>query len=514
MVGALIRLPEARNRRILIGLGALYVLIAAVALMTTLAPIVPVLFLAMGVGLLAAGGSTWHALLVVLGFIMFVPILFSVRIGGVSVSFARTLYWAVAIGWLANMRRRDRDFTIQRSPFDMAMLAVVASMTLATVMNLPLMSNQEVLGALRRVALFAVDFFLLFVIVLSALHRPGRTERMMKIFTLLVTATAVVGLIEHILGRSIFEDVAKVLPPAVGRTLTEVVQSTPRARGFINRVRSTLEHPLAFGIVLNMALPMAAVFAMRAKQNRARVGWVVTALLIGSAILLTAGRSIYALAGLTFLTMLVLLPDRRARLGVFALALMIGALFVSQSDVRRTMFSFFKPYRGGVLEGSINSRVLDYRPVLERVEQKPIAGWGPRTFSRPSLARNNLVPDPVNMVLDNTYLGHLAETGVIGLLALLSLMAVVYATAWRSLRLAPDRDSYLFRLGLLIAAQNWILMGFAADTYNFNAPPRLFSFIMAAIAAERIASGWTPRYSRLREVEHELAEEPSASAHA
>jgi O-antigen ligase len=154
------------------------------------------------------------------------------------------------------------------------------------------------------------------------------------------------------------------------------------------------------------------------------------------------------------------------------------------------MIQFFQPRRGPQLEASLQHRVEDINPVLARVNHNPLFGYGPRTFAPDELRTSHLLDNPDNLTLDNAYLGGLAEGGVLGALALLTLLMTAYVSGWRAYRWAPDRDAKLVRLGLVLVVQNWILMGFVADIYGFNAPPKIFFALLAALAVARTESGW------------------------
>lgn len=481
------RRPVGKTLRWLVGV---YGLIAVTSLLALSAPVVPVVLVLMVVGVVLAVGSTWHGLLAVLFTTVLLPIGFSVRVGGVSVSIGRLLLLLLVVGWFASLRRPDRPFVPRRSPFDGPIVFLLAAMVLSALVNLPTMSSVAVYGVFRKIGLYGIDYFLLFWIALSVLTTEERIRRLLRVLTGVIVFTAVLGLIEHVSGRNVFDYLAPYLPQRLGQQVRSASQGFIPTRGLINRARATFEQPLGFGTMLTMTLPFAAVFALVARQRVSRIAWGAGACLIGAAILLTAGRSIYVLAALTFLTMLIFLPDRKTRLAAASIGLVIIAMFLAQADVRRTMLTFVSAKRGDALEGSVQARVDDYGPVIALLEERPLAGYGPRSFAPDSLRENRLLTAESNIVLDNTYLGTLAETGVVGLMALTSLLAVVYGSAWRALRASRTREQYLVRLALVVSVQNWILMGLAADTYQFNAPPRMFSLVMAAVAASRLDTGW------------------------
>ena len=146
----------------------------------------------------------------------------------------------------------------------------------------------------------------------------------------------------------------------------------------------------------------------------------------------TAARSAYLLAFLSLVTLAVLTRDRRFRVAVASTTLLLMAVFAAQSDVRETMIAFFQPERSTGLENSLANRTADYEPLARRVDDAPLFGYGPRTSRPTSWSGATASRIRANLVLDNAYLGHLVETGILGLGALLLLLFTGYAGAWRA----------------------------------------------------------------------------------
>jgi O-antigen ligase len=465
--------------------------LAITGITTPLGPAVPVALVLALSGLAITLGSTWYGLFAVLFATVLLPVPFSVAVGPVTLSFGRFLLFSLALGWFAQRGRRDRPLALGRTPFDLPLLGLLGVMALSTLANLTRFEGFELSGAVRKVSLFGLDFALLFWITVSVLRDQARLFRFLRVVTGLIATTAGLGLVEFVTGKNVFEFVAPALPGGVGRFIQALADASVLSRGSISRVHSTFEQPLSFGVVLLVGLPLALCLRSIARDQRGTVGWSIATLTIGSAMLVTAGRSIYVVGGLSVLTLLVFLPDRKARRVVLSSSVLVVAAFLSQPDVRDTMIQFFQPSRGeGVFEGSVQARVSDYEPVLDRVNDRPLLGYGPRSFATDELKKNGLVTEEANFVLDNAYLGHLAETGVVGLLALFAFLATAWCAAWRAFRRAPTHELAVVSLGLFIVVQSWILMGFAADIYAFNAPPKLFFMMLAAVAVCRRLSGW------------------------
>jgi len=483
--------PRAASSTILWAFVGLFCALAVTGVTTPLGPAVPVALVLVVLGLALALGSAWHGLIGVLIATVMLPVPFSVAAGPVTVSFGRLLLFALAVGWFAQLRWREKSFHLQRTPFDLPLLALLGAMAASTIVNLPRFQGAELVGAVRTVALYGIDFALLFWMVVSVLRSEARVLQLLRIVTGLIVVTAGLGVVEFMTGKNVFEFIAPYMPGGVGRFIQQLAEASVLTRGSISRVHSTFEQPLAFGIVLLLGLPLAICLRSIASDRRGVIGWSVGTVLIGSAILTTAGRSIYLIAGISVVTLLVFLPDRRGRRALLWSFVAVVVLFFSQPGISDTMLHFFQPERGnGTLEGSVNARVADYEPVLTLVEKKPVLGYGPRAFATEQLKQGALVTDEANYVLDNAYLTQLAETGVIGLLALIALLAVAWCSSWRSFRRAKNREMALVGLGLFIAVQSWMLMGLFADIYAFNAPPKLFFVLLACVAAARRLSGW------------------------
>jgi len=463
----------------------LYAAIVVTVAAMSVAPSVPFVLILGVIGIGLCLGSIWHGAILVLLVTMLLPIIFAVRLGGSSFTFGRILLFALTVGWLVNIKRPDRPIRPRRTPLDAPMAVILVGLVTSTVANLPRFNTIELAGAIRKISLFAVDYFLLFWIVVTVLRDEQRLRLFLRILAGAIAFTAALGLVEHFTGRNVFEYVVPVLPRSLGRVVTGVAKGSVLVRGRVSRVHSTFEQPLAFGIVLAMGLPLTTVFGFIESQRRWRVAWAGATLFIASAILFTASRSIYILAAATFVTLVLALPERRLRITAGVAAVGVLALFLAQHDVRETMIQFFQPRRGPQLEASLQHRVEDINPVLARVNHSPIFGYGPRTFAPDELRTSHLLDNPDNLTLDNAYLGELAEGGVVGFLALVLLLMTAYVSGWRAYRRVSEPNAKLTRLGLVLVVQNWILMGFVADIYGFNAPPKLFFALLAALAVTR-----------------------------
>ena len=465
------------------------VLFGGVVALTVLVPLGAAVPLALVLGAFALAvvfGSVWHGLFVVVGAIMLAPIPFSAHLGGATLSIGRVLMYGLAVGWMAQLRWRERAIRPRPTPLDPFLVFVLVTLVASTIFNLPRLSQSQVAGALRKDALFGVDFFLLFWVAASAIRDGERALRLLRFFTGVVVVTAALGIVERQTGKNVFEYLRPIVPNQVGAYIHALAKSAVLTRGALSRVHSTFEQPLIFALVLLMGLPLAMVFAVTARERWSKRAWTGGAVLIGGALLLTASRGAYIIAGVTLATVLVAAPDRRTRGRIFIAGVAIVGLFLAQHDVRNTMVAFFHSTRraGGTFEGSIQSRINAF--------DKPFLGYGPHTLSQDEI--NQLLPKSRGaLVLDNAYLGHVGEAGTIGLVALLGLLFAAWLCAVRGFRRSQTLERKLVCLALLSVVQTWFLFGFFADVYQFNAPPRLFFVLLGALVVLRREALPAPR---------------------
>jgi hypothetical protein len=488
--------PPRSEEAVIVGsMLAAVALAVAVSVAVLVSPVVG-LVLVLGVGaFLFVVANPRYGIIAVLAAIMLIPEPFNVAAGPVTVSAGRVLLWTLELGWLLQLRNRKRPFTPRGSPFDVPIMVALVTMVLSLVVNVPLLDGVGFIGAMRQTLVFAVDLFLFFFVVHSVLRTVADVEWILRIVAGLIAFTAVLGLVEHLTGQNVFEYITPYLPSRFQEIFDGIARGSAEglARGHLSRVRSTFEGPLTFGTVLVLGLPLCLAFTVTARSLRDRWPWIIATAAVSAALLLTASRACYLAAALTFVLFVAFAPDNRVRLQASLVGLAVVCLLLSQPTVRDTMGAFLQVQRGGVVEGSVQSRLDDYGPVLSLVAKKPFFGYAPRSFATDALQHNNLLAGRTDLTLDNAYLLTLAETGAVGLLGLAFLLFSGVASAWRAIWATADRARRTLCVALFTAMVSWVLMGFAADVYLFGAPPRLFIVLLAAIAAMREASGWSRR---------------------
>lgn len=184
-------------------------------------------------------------------------------------------------------------------------------------------------------------------------------------------------------------------------------------RSIFNRVRATATHPIEFGVVLAIVLPLALYLTVGRSDRRAR-NWVALAL-VGVAGLLSISRS--AVVGIGVAAVVVFFgwdwPTKRKAL-LLAPFLVVG-LRLAVPGLVGTLRSMFTHLDS---DPSVSGRTDDYAVVGHYLQQDLLTGRGFGTF----------IPS-IYTTFDNQYLLQLVETGVLGLAALMTFFVIGWCVA-------------------------------------------------------------------------------------
>ncbi|GAA3554032.1 hypothetical protein GCM10022222_42120 [Amycolatopsis ultiminotia] len=263
-------------------------------------------------------------------------------------------------------------------------------------------------------------------------------------------------------------DLAKLIR-LPGLTLHESTADFVQSRDGFNRVAGLATHPIEYGVVLSMALPLALQLALTAKRHKP-ARWLVVAMIAGG-IPLSIGRSAVLATGVALLVYLVSLRLRTIlNLAPFAVA---GVLVV-QVAAPGLLSSIKSLFTSAGTDPSIEGRTDDYAAVFGLWQHHPVFGIGPGTYV-PKLYR----------VLDNEYLYELVTLGVVGLAVGLALFATGYCLARRVHRTAPDPDAR--GMGQALAGS---IAAAAAAAFTFDAFGFAIMFITTQVLIGCAAALW------------------------
>lgn len=225
-------------------------------------------------------------------------------------------------------------------------------------------------------------------------------------------------------------------------------------RGGYPRPAGTSIHPIEYGVVLTMMLPLVLHVAFEHTHRRLLVRWLPAAA-VCTIIPLTSSRSAYLGAFIAIvICMIGWSRDRRIRVLLLGLAGLLAAFVVAP----RFVDSIIGLFTGADEDPSIASRTDSFSLAFEFVAQNPLFGRGLGTFL------------PKYRIFDNQYLLLLVTIGFVGTLAFVAVGVTAMVMLLRLRRRVLDvgtRD-----LAMALAAS--ICAGFAC-LFMFDA----FAFPMA-----------------------------------
>lgn len=255
-----------------------------------------------------------------------------------------------------------------------------------------------------------------------------------------------------------------------------------------NRPAGTALHPIEFGIVLTMVLPLAIHFALADRERPWLRRWYPV-LTLAFAIPISISRSaiVCTVVGLAFL-----LPTWSRGLRRRAYAAIAGLMVVVFVTIPGMLGTLVGLFSGIGNDSSALSRTGSYALAWDFITRTPFVGRGFQTFL------------PVYRILDNQYLLITIEAGVIGLGTLLWLFGSGVRTGLRVRRRSTDPQvrGLAQALAASIAAGAFGFVLF--DAFSF---PQLSALVFLVLGA---AEG----LHRLQVLEHSRSAEPAAGVPA
>jgi O-antigen ligase len=204
-----------------------------------------------------------------------------------------------------------------------------------------------------------------------------------------------------------------------GLVVNTPVYAITQREGF-NRPFSTAIHPIEFGSVIAMILPLTIVYGLLRRPSGGRFRYWIPALVTVSAASLSSSRSTLVGLGIGVALLWPALTNLQRLVGGVAAAALGTLVFVTVPGMVGTISGLF----GGVVAGdsSIASRVDSFAIAADFFGRTPIIGRGFGTFL------------PRYRIFDNQYLVGLVETGLLGFIAMVLLWVVPVVGIARVLR--------------------------------------------------------------------------------
>jgi O-antigen ligase len=339
------------------------------------------------------------------------------------------------------------------------LLVFAAASALATLAAaLRPMAATEYTAALRGIVIVC-GWLGVGLLVAEGLRTRAQLYAVIRLAVALATFLALLGFLQFVTGVDIVNNLR--IP---GLTLNSTAVTLYERAGFA-RVNATTMHAIEFATVLAMALPLAVGEALRRRTPVA----IAQALLVAGALPLTVSRS--GMLGLGMgLAFTFLVVERRLRLVLLGLLPLGAAAFVAVTPgLLGTIRDLFL---AADTDTSISARTDDYPAVESFFQQAPWLGRGPFTFL-PAIYRT----------LDNQYLGTLVEGGLIGLIALVALVAGPVVIGLRLARRLPSTEDRVLCAGLAAAFAVAMVLFLTFDAFSFPTAMGVFFLLLGVLGA-------------------------------
>jgi len=316
--------------------------------------------------------------------------------------------------------------------------------------------------------------------VVDGVRGLARVELVVKCIMVATTVVAGIGILQFLLNIDLTEYL--VVPGLHPVTSDGFILE----RAAFRRPAGTTGHPIEFGVVCAVAMPLAAHYAFTARDKGlpTRRWWFCLAL-VSTGAMVSLSRSAMLGLALAALVLLIGWPGKRR-----IQAVIVGFAFL-------VVMRFLVPGLLGTLYGlfaeigtdtSISGRTDDYAVAGVEIAKHPLLGRGLGTY-----LPNKYGP------LDNQYLGTLVQNGFIGLFVLIGVFVLGAYAALRARTMT--RDPHIRDLGLTLVASLAVLALGAAtfDLLAFSMATGLTFLLcglsgalLRSVRAEQVAAGIDP----------------------
>lgn len=285
------------------------------------------------------------------------------------------------------------------------------------------------------VAIFACD----------AIRTRERLDKVLKLVLACSAMIAFVGLVQFGLGVDLASYVS--LP---GLRTQENAYSAMESRSIFRRPTGTTNHPIEFGLVCAMAVPLGAHYVFRARdEGTPQLRWWLCLVLVALGGLTALSRTAILGMAVSGVVLVLTLPRRRK----MTVVLLGTGFFLGASLTVPGLFGTIRGMFANIEDDpSVKARTADYEAAAEQIDLNPLLGRGFGTF----------LPTKYT-ILDNQFLLTLIENGYLGLFALVGMfLAACYATVRTRL---VTRDEHLKGLASCLLAAV-LVGGIASATFD------------------------------------------------
>lgn len=372
------------------------------------------------------------------------------------VGLASMALWVLA--YLGAARRLSHEPQPVRIALGVFLLCIGVSYALA--MSHPLSSDEASPADVAILAVISWSGTLL--LTHDSIHERRRFDTLLWRFVLCGGMVALLGLVQ-VMTRQLWVDQISIpgLVNSGGYDLS--------TRGGYPRPVGTAIHPIEYGVILAMLLPLALHIGFHHTTRPFLLRWFPAAAL-GAIIPLTSSRSAYLGAAIG-LTVCLFGWSRRRRLRV--LAVVVGGIGVMLVIAPNFVNSISSLFTGAGDDPSVASRTDSVPLALEFLAQNPWFGRGLGTFL------------PKYRIFDNQYLLLLVTVGIVGTLAFCALGVTAAATALRLRARVQDEATRDLCVALCAAVLVGMVCLFMFDAFSFPLTMGTLFLTMGLVGALR-----------------------------
>jgi O-antigen ligase len=379
-------------------------------------------------------------------------------VGQPSTVLAVVLFGVYLLAWLQPASTLDRERQPMRVVGVLWFSAIVASYVSATQHALPTLEQ----NAADRGLILAAGWLGILVLAADGIDSMERLRTLLRRIVLGGTAIAALGMAQFFTGL----DAARYI--VIPGLSSQEPYTDLLGRGSFNRPSATAAHPLEFATVLAICLPLAIHQARYAPPGLRLRRWLQVAL-IAATLPMTVSRTAFLGLIVGGIVVLSTWPKRDRRV---AYLVVIGSTIALRAVIPGLLGTIRNLFLGIGTDASAQERNLAFKLAAPFIAQHP---WFGRGFG-------TLLPLSY-FFTDDQYLNSLVETGIVGLLALITLFVAGWSVARSTRRLTADEE--IRHLAQCLAASVAVAMVCFAtfDALGFEIAAGLTVLLLGCIGA-------------------------------
>jgi polysaccharide biosynthesis protein PslJ len=319
--------------------------------------------------------------------------------------------------WACHRILAPRDPARRVNPVALAMVLFVGAVLASYIAAARRPIAPLEMSAADRGLLLSIAWLGMLLFAMEALRTTDGLDTIMRRLTFAGAGLALVGLAQFVTKMPL---VNFIRVPGL-RTNADLADALG-TRGSLTRPPGTAVHPIEFGAVLTMILPIALHYALHDHHRRLARRWLPVAA-IAVAVPISLSRSALLSTAIALIVLLPTWPARLRRRAYVAVVGVFGCLYLVVHGLLSELTSLFL---GVSTDSSAASRTNSYGLAMDFIGRSPWFGRGFRTFL------------PEYRILDDQLLGTAVEMGLVGLAALIALMVTGVVSCYRARRHMSD----------------------------------------------------------------------------